>query len=114
MKVHLVSSVPTYTVEQWRSEVAKYDWPVDNVLKTMQGESGGNPSKLNNNPNTGDYSVGLMQINLFGKLAKARPSEEWLKVPENNIAYAYQMYASSKSFCPWTAARKIGVATNCR
>lgn len=31
-------------------------------------ESGGNPQSLNNTPSTGDYSVGLWQINYFGNL----------------------------------------------
>ena len=35
-------------------------------------ESGGNPRALNNNPATGDYSVGLWQINYFGNLAPSR------------------------------------------
>jgi Lysozyme like domain len=43
---------------------------------TMAGvalaESGGNVENLNNNPSTGDYSVGLWQINYFGGLAPSR------------------------------------------
>lgn len=35
-------------------------------------ESGGNTIALNNNPNTGDYSVGLWQINYFGNLLPGR------------------------------------------
>ncbi len=35
-------------------------------------ESGGNPTSLNNNPNTGDYSVGLWQINYYGNLLSSR------------------------------------------
>ncbi len=35
-------------------------------------ESGGNPNALNDNPSTGDYSVGLWQINYFGNLAPSR------------------------------------------
>lgn len=43
---------------------------------TMAGiaeeESSGNTGALNNNPNTGDYSVGLWQINYFGDLLSGR------------------------------------------
>ena len=35
-------------------------------------ESGGNPQALNDNANTGDFSVGLWQINYFGNLAESR------------------------------------------
>lgn len=35
-------------------------------------ESGGNPQALNNNPSTGDYSVGLWQINYYGNLLSSR------------------------------------------
>jgi hypothetical protein len=37
-----------------------------------QAESGGNSAALNNNPHTGDYSVGLWQINYFGSLSASR------------------------------------------
>jgi hypothetical protein len=35
-------------------------------------ESSGNPNALNNTPSTGDYSVGLWQINYFGSLYPGR------------------------------------------
>ncbi len=38
-------------------------------------ESGGRTNALNNNPSTGDYSVGLWQINYFGNLLPGRTSE---------------------------------------
>ena len=37
-----------------------------------EAESGGNPTSLNNNPSTGDYSVGLWQINYFGSMLGPR------------------------------------------
>lgn len=46
---------------------------------TMAGiaveESGGRTDALNNNPKTGDYSVGLWQINYYGALAPGRTAE---------------------------------------
>ncbi len=64
-------------------------------------ESGGNPLAMNTRPP--DYSVGLFQINLYGGNAANRPSEGWLKVGANNIAYAAQMYRNAGySFRDWT------------
>lgn len=72
-------------------------------------ESGLNPSRINNNPRTGDYSVGLFQINLFGRLRLHRPGEEWLLNAENNMQYAAQMSGGGVNWRPWTCARKIGI-----
>ncbi len=95
-------SVPQVGAEQWRVLVSKYDWDVNTVLRILQCESQGRSWIVNDNPGTRDYSVGLMQINLFGSLAATRPSEEWLKVPANNIKYAYQMSGNGANFSPWT------------
>ena len=38
-------------------------------------ESGGDTAALNNNPSTGDYSVGLWQINYYGSLLPGRTAE---------------------------------------
>jgi hypothetical protein len=38
-------------------------------------ESGGNTVSLNNTPSTGDYSVGLWQINYYGSLGPSRTAE---------------------------------------
>lgn len=64
----------------------------EKALEIAKCESGLNPSAINDNPKTGDYSVGLFQINLYGDLAKERPSREWLLIPENNIQFAYELY----------------------
>jgi hypothetical protein len=106
VKVRVASAVKP-GAEQWRGLVAKH-FPanqVDTALKVMACESGGNSSALNNNPRTGDYSVGLFQINLFGRLATSRPSEAWLKVPENNIQYASRM--ARNGWGAWSCYRKI-------
>jgi len=86
---------PTYTgSKNWDHILSQYDWNVDHARTIMQCESGGNPQRVNNNPNTGDYSVGLFQVNLYGSNARTRPSEDNLKIPENNIEYAYKLYKS--------------------
>lgn len=79
-----------------------------NAKRVMECESSSRPWIVNNNPRTGDYSVGLFQINLIGSLAKSRPSEQWLKNPENNIAYAADMQ-QRQGWSPWTCARKLGI-----
>jgi hypothetical protein len=90
----------TSGVEQWRALVSKYSWDVDTVLRIMACESGGNPNALNSTPP--DYSVGLMQINLYGANALTRPSEAWLRVPENNISYAFQLSNGGTDFSAWS------------
>ena len=83
--------------EAYRAEVAKYDWNVEVALAVIFAESGCNPANLNNNPSTGDYSVGLFQINLYGRNALTRPSEEELKNPTTNIAWAYKLYSGNRN-----------------
>lgn len=47
-------------------------WPLT-VMTTIAGvESNWTPTDLNNNPNTGDYSVGLTQVNYYGNLLQSR------------------------------------------
>lgn len=50
---------------------------------------------------TKDDSYGLFQINLYGTLAKNRPSPETLQNPQANADYAYQMY-KRQGWQPWT------------
>jgi hypothetical protein len=88
--------------------LSQYDWDIRIARAVMLCESNGNPNALNNNPATNDYSVGLFQINLYGNLRADRPSEEWLKVPANNIEYAYTLYSQS-GWKPWVnCGRKTG------
>lgn len=42
------------------------------IAAIAEAESGGNPTSLNNDPGTGDYSVGLFQVNYFGNLMTGR------------------------------------------
>jgi hypothetical protein len=82
------------------SELKKYSWNHTVAYNVMMAESGGNHLAVNDNPRTGDYSVGCFQINLYGNLRNTRPSESWLKVPANNVAYAYELYRAS-GWNPW-------------
>ena len=84
------------------AEIAKYNWNQSVARAVMLAESGGNPGIVNNNPRTGDYSVGCFQINLYGNLRNTRPSEAWLKNAANNVSYAYKLYQSS-GWTPWGA-----------
>lgn len=74
------------------AEVAKYDWNHSVATAVMLAESGGATWKVNNNPATGDYSVGCFQINIYGANARTRPSEAALKNAATNVAFAYQIY----------------------
>lgn len=82
------------------AEVAKYSWNQTVAYNVMMAESGGVAGKVNDNPSTGDYSVGCFQINLYGSLKYSRPSEAWLKVAANNVKYAYDMYVG-QGWTPW-------------
>lgn len=93
--------------EQYRHIVERYEWNADIVLAIMEAESGCDTSVVNDNPATGDYSVGLMQINIYGANAKYRPSEQALKDPATNIAYAYSLWKSSGFQSQWGVCRKI-------
>lgn len=85
--------------EHYRQLISQYDWRIETATAVMQAESSCNPQAVNNNPGTGDYSVGLFQINLYGANARTRPSEAELKDPATNIAWAYRLYSGNgKSF----------------
>ena len=82
-----------------RELINQYDWDSDLAYAIMMAESGGDPTAVNLNHNTADYSIGLFQINLYGYLSDGRPPREWLECPENNIDYAYRIYQRDG----WTA-----------
>lgn len=92
--------------EQYKFYIQQYDWDFDIATQIMMAESECNPTALNDNPNTGDYSVGLFQINLYGGNAKHRPSEEELKDPKTNIEFAYKLYKSSGFQSQWGVCRR--------
>lgn len=70
-------------------------------------ESGGNPNALNNNPATGDYSIGLWQVNYFGSLAPGRTAKYGSPAQLQSDANAQAKAAVSISgngsnLAPWT------------
>ena len=76
-------------------EIAKYNWDYNTAVSVAKAESGLRSDALNNNPATGDYSVGCFQINLFGGNAASRPSEQDLRNPAVNVEFAYKLYSSN-------------------
>lgn len=77
------------------AEIAKYNWNVSVATAVARAESGLNPGALNNNPSTGDYSVGCFQVNLYGANARNRPSEAQLKNAAVNVQWAYNNYVAN-------------------
>jgi len=96
------------------SELSKYDWDYNEAKSIMIVESGNNPLIKNDDPSTGDYSIGCFQVNLRGDLAQSRPSEEWLRDPKNNTEWAYEHYISQgRTFCStggwFNSCKKVGL-----
>ncbi len=81
------------------TEITKYNWSQTAAYNVMMIESTNNPGVVNDNPSTRDYSIGCFQINLYGGNARTRPSQTWLSVAENNVAYAYGMWKAMGTFC---------------
>jgi len=77
-------------------------------------ESTGRPRSHNDNPDTGDYSHGLFQINMIGSLGPARlkqyklDSNKDLFNPLTNAKIAFQMSDGGKN---WSAWNGIGSST---
>jgi len=98
-KVSEAPVLPQTPISTCSTEIAKYDWPQKQAHAVMMIESRGVQTVINDNPDTGDYSVGCFQINLIGKMRATRPAEHLLLQAEHNVAYAYKMYKSQGSFC---------------
>ena len=64
------------------------------------------PTSLNNDPATGDYSVGLWQINFYGNLYSSRVAQFGLPPvltdPQLNANAMYQLSGGGVNFTPWT------------
>jgi hypothetical protein len=85
----------------FEGDALKHAWAV--AMK----ESTGRPNAHNDNPNTGDNSYGLFQINMRGSLGPDRlqkyglSSYEDLFDPYTNATVAYQMSKGGKNWGPW-------------
>ena len=96
--------VSTIGVEQWRGLVAKYFPPnqVDNALKIMTLESGGNPNSLSRTCDRGLMQINCNHANMVNYNLNA------LYDPETNIRVAAEIFNSSYWY-PWSTARRAGV-----
>jgi murein DD-endopeptidase MepM/ murein hydrolase activator NlpD len=95
-----------------------------NAYNVAKAESGGRPGALNPNANSGDYSMGLFQINMIGQLGKDRNAQylkqykdigykgpESLYDPAINAKIAYDI---SKGGTKWgdawvNTSKKLGI-----
>jgi len=106
LQATLTSQTDLSTKEGIIAYIKSKDWNDELAVKIFNCESGLNPKALNDNPRTGDFSVGIAQINLHGNLAKDRPSKEQLQDAKFNIDYAYSMYQKS-GWKPWSCRVKV-------
>lgn len=77
------------------AEIAKYNWGQSTALAVARAESGLRPGVVNNNPGTGDYSVGCFQVNIYGGNAASRPSQGQLINAATNVQWAYNNYVAN-------------------
>lgn len=91
------------------AEIAKYNWGQSTALAVARAESGMRPGVINNNPGTGDYSIGCFQVNIYGANARNRPSQAELINAATNVRWAYNNYVGNGySFIgQWGVCRKI-------
>src|SRR5581483_7492965 len=96
------------------------------IISARGEDPSGDPRALNNNPRTGDYSVGLFQENFLGKMGVARVRQfapqfglspnmpvkdfvSWLgDHPAAQAQIAYQIY-QSQGYGAWTTATRLGI-----
>lgn len=95
-------------VERWRPLVSKYfpSGKVDEALKIIELESGGNPTIQSGATYNGarERSFGLFQIHLAPDAHGGAISETDAKDPEKNIAFAAKLFNGS-GWQPWTTSR---------
>ena len=83
---------------------------IPTFIAISQAESGLNPRALNPDTSTGDYSLGLFQINMLGKMGEERRRQFGLKAneelydPRTNVRAAKAIY-DSQGLRAWSVAR---------
>lgn len=85
--------------------------PAAIAVALTQPESSRDPTKLNDNARTGDFSWGLWQINMRGSLGPARrkqfgiPSDDYLIDPAINAKAMYAISSGGTNFAgPWATS----------
>lgn len=111
-----------YTEEQITSLLRQAGFPesaIPTMVRIAQLESNNDSNAFNDNPNTGDLSYGLFQINMLGKMGPERrkwfgiKSNEELLDPLTNAKAAYKLWSSkekskgeNQGFTHWTTYNK--------
>lgn len=96
----------TLSTAQALSLAARAGFPADQLVTAVavaKAESGLNPRAKNDNPGTGDYSIGLWQINMRAH-GNTYGTEEQLKNPATNARAAVAIFrAAGNRWSPWGA-----------
>jgi len=100
----------TFNQEEIARAARKAGFPEDKIATMTaiaMAESSGDSAALNNNPNTGDLSYGLWQINMIGDMGPERrklfgiKSNEELLDPLTNAKAAYEIY-KLQGYAAWS------------
>ena len=100
----------TFNQEEIARAARKAGFPEDKIATMTaiaMAESSGDSAALNNNPNTGDLSYGLWQINMLGDMGPERrklfgiKSNEELLDPLTNAKAAYEIY-KLQGYAAWS------------
>lgn len=111
-------AAPVAPTSSCAAEVSKYSsWNQTVAYNVMMAESTNDHNTLNDNPMTGDYSVGCFQINLLGANLNSKyrvaltlgytdglgleQMVAWLKNPVNNVAMANALYNTAGNWGDW-------------
>lgn len=111
------------------AEIGKYSsWNQNVAYNVMMAESSGDVNTLNDNPMTGDYSIGCFQINLLGANLNGKyrvaltlgytdglgleQMVAWLKNPVNNVAMANSLYNTAGNWGDWKYTCQTKVQCN--
>lgn len=104
---------PAYTDYAHLLTLTTQYWPDHNdavIMAAIPGnESGFDYRVINDTPQTGDYSVGLWQINYYDGLYASRVAqfgtpEDLIKSgPEGQVKAAHELWTEAGGFSPWAA-----------